>query len=421
MKNGVLFYLIVASVYLEAILAVLSSESIPVTLFQIIFIVSFFIFVGYKLLNDDFEVYYNDYAFLLVIFIAIIFVSLIYSADRLNGFVNAIRFIVLVVFAGFLTNLIVEKSQIKKGLIFASVLCMILAAISMGESLFNPDIVIQNFLSQGTKLTRSAAGGIFNDPNRFAASLFIPLAFGFSLMNSSINIKYRIAGGIIFLMILGGVVTSYSRSGFLAVVFISMINLYYFKKIKPFAYLALAAIIVVFFIPSLRLIFFTYSGRIIDLITGAGPDASSSIRVMLGIAGIKMFLNSYGLGVGFDAFNEHFTSYFTIQKSIGVVEPHNITYTVLAELGVHGFFIFAVIVFFLFRDAINNIKKSEEVMDRIIAVTLFSSFCGYVIFYQLYGGGLMDNILMFNIALILVHKRFLLSNNKAFHKPNFNF
>lgn len=408
MKNVITLYLLIAGIYLGSILAVLNSENFPVTLFQVILVLSMVAFVWYKIANKNFEFFTNDYAFVLLIFLSIMFLSIIYSTDRVSGFINIIRFVVLIVFAGFLTNLIVERNQIIKGLIFASLLCLILSMISMGESLLNPQVAIQNLLSQGTKLTRAAAGGIYSDPNRFAASLFIPVAFGFSVMNSRIDTKYRVAGGILFLLLMGGIISSYSRSGFLAVVFICSLNVIFFKRVRPFLLLFFSLIIVILIIPNLRLTMFSYLDRIIDLLSG-NIDHSSSIRILLGIAAIKMFLNSYGLGVGYDAFSIHFTKYFTVQESIGVVEPHNITYQVLAELGIHGALIFLVILFFLFRDAYNNIHLSEDVIDRIIAVTLYSSFCGYVIFYQFYGGALTDNMVMLNIALFLVHKRFLLS------------
>lgn len=412
MKNVIILYLLIAGMYLGSILAVLNSENFPVTLFQIILVLSIAVFVWYKIANKNFELITNDYAFVLLIFLAIMFFSIIYSADRTSGFLNAFRFVVLLVFVGFLTNLIVERKQIVKAIVFASLLCLILSVISMGESLFNPEVAIQNLLSQGTKLTRAAAGGIYSDPNRFAASLFIPVAFGFSVMNSRIETKYRVIGGLLFLLIFAGIISSYSRSGFLAVVLICSLNVIFFKRVRPFFLIFLSFIIVILLIPNLRLTMFSYLDRIIDLLTG-NIDHSSSIRILLGIAAVKMFLNSYGLGIGYDAFNVHFPKYFSVQESIGVVEPHNITYRILAELGIHGLLIFLVILFFLFRDAYNNIRLAEDVTDRILAVTLFSSFCGYVTFYQFYGGALTDNMVMLNIALILVHKRFLLSKDRT--------
>lgn len=408
MKNVIILYLLIAGIYLGSILAILNSENFPITLFQVILILSIIFFVWYKIANKNFELFTNDYAFVLLIFLSIIFFSIIYSTDRVSGFINASRFFVLIVFVGFLTNMIVERNQVVKALVFASLLCLILSVVSMGESLLNPEVAIQNLLSQGTKLTRAVAGGIYSDPNRFSASLFIPLAFGFSVMNSRIETKYRVFGGILFLLFMGGIISSYSRSGFLAVMLICSLNVYFFKRVRPFLLLFLSMIILILLTPNLRLTMFSYLDRIIDLLAG-NMDHSSSIRILLGIAAIKMFLNSYGLGVGYDAFNIHFPKYFTVQESIGVVEPHNITYQILAELGFHGLLIFLVILLFLFRDAYNNIRLSEDATDRIIAVTLFSSFCGYVIFYQFYGGALTDNMVMLNIALILVHKRFLLS------------
>lgn len=410
MKNVIILYSLIAGIYLGSILAVLNSDSFPITLFQVVLVLSIVIFAWYKIINKDFDFYTNDYAFVLLIFLSIMFLSILYSSDRVSGVLNATRFAVLIVFVGFLTNLVIERDQIIRGLIFASLLCLVLSMISMSESLFNPEVAIQNLLSQGTKLTRAAAGGIYSDPNRFAASLFIPIAFGFSIMNSRIENKYRVVGGVLFLLILGGIISSYSRSGFLAVVLICSLNVYFFKRMRPFFLLFFSAILIVLLIPNLRITMFSYLDRIIDLLTG-NMDHSSSIRVLLGIAAIKMFLNSYGLGVGYDAFNVHFTKYYTVQESIGVVEPHNITYRILAELGIQGLLIFLVILFFLFRDAYNNIRLAEDVTDKIIAITLFSSFCGYVIFYQFYGGALTDNMLMLNIGLFLVHKRFLLSKD----------
>jgi O-antigen ligase len=406
MKNGILFYLMIVGVFLQAILHLLGWEDIPLTLFQITFIGSFVFFIGYKIVNDDFEIHHNNYTLILLVFLSLIFLSLIYSDDRMNGFINATRFLVLLVFVGLLTNLVASRKHVIRGLIVISVLCVILSMMSVMESLLNPEVVIQNFLSQGAKLNRSAAGGIYDDPNRFAASLFIPLAFGFSVMNSRLDNKYRVAGGILFLVILGGIVTSYSRSGFLGVVMICVLNIYLFRKYKPFLVLGSVAFVIILSLPSLRMTMFSYSERILDLLAGAGDD-SSNIRVLLGFASIEMLLDSYGLGVGFDAFGDHFTSYYSVQKTLGVVEPHNITYTILAELGVQGFFIFVVLLFLLFRDSIVNVRNSRAEVDKIISITLLSSFFGYILFYQFYGGALFDTALMLNIGMMLSHKNIL--------------
>lgn len=406
MKNGALLYLLISGVFLGGILDVLNNENSVVSLFQVLFISSFIVFCGYKIINDDFNIYHNNYAIILIIFFGLIFLSLVYSEDRMHGFFNGVRFLVLLLFVGVITNLVISRRQIVKGLILGGFICVSLSTLSVGESLFDPQTVIQNFLNQGTKITRSAAGGIYSDPNRFAASLFLPIAFGFSVMNSRLDMKYRLAGGFIFLAILGGIITSYSRSGFLSVVVICVISIYFFRKFKPFLVLGLVGLIIVLAIPSLRLTMFSYSERIIGLLSGVS-DASSGIRVLLGLASIKMLIDSYGLGVGFDAFGNQFAYYYNTQETIGVIEPHNITYTIMAELGIQGLLIFSIIVFFLFRDAYNNIKESETSIDKIISVSLFSSFCGYVLFYQFYGGGLYDSILMLNIGLFLAHKKLL--------------
>jgi O-antigen ligase len=128
---------------------------------------------------------------------------------------------------------------------------------------------------------------------------------------------------------------------------------------------------------------------------------------MLGTAAIQMFFDTYSFGVGFDAFGEQFTKYYTLQQTIGVHEPHNITYTILAELGITGLFIFSALVFFIIRDAYENVKASKQNMDEILSISLFTSLIAYLVFYQFYGGALFDSALMLNIGLILSHKKIL--------------
>jgi len=405
-QTELLLYPIIIGIFLEAILAFLQAGNIPFTLFQVILIFSFVIFVIKKLIKKDLSVHVNYYTLPVLLFLSIIAFSLIYSADRETGVFNLFRFTVLIVFVNFITNFIESKSTILKGFVLATVICLLLAVYSVFESILNPEIAINNLTSGGLVKGRSAAGGIYTDPNRFAASLFLPLAFGFSLVNSRINYKYRLGGLIIFFVILGGIISTYSRSGFLGVALICLLNIVYFNRVKPLVLVGALVIGTVLVIPDLRLALFSYTDRIFGLLTG-GVDTSSSVRLMLGGAAIQMFFDSYLFGVGFDAFNEEFTRYYTTQQTITVTEPHNITYEILAELGLHGFLVFGTLIWFLMKDGFNNIRDSFHVEDKIIAVTLFSSFCAYLLFYQLYGGALYDTVWLLCIGLMLSHKKIL--------------
>lgn len=401
-----LLYPIILGVFLEYILALVESESFPVSLFQILFVLGFLHFALTRLIKKDFRLSFNEYGIPILIFLSIISISLIYSEGREGGILNLFRFIALLVFVWFIPNIIKTRKAILYGVLLATFVCVILSVYSLFQNIFNTEVAIQNFIGAGQKIERSSAGGIYLDPNRFAASLLLPLAFVFSLMNSRVDFKYRVLGGVAFIILLGGVFSTYSRSGFFAAFLTCVIIIKYFKQVKPFFLLSIITMGIIFIIPNLRLNFFSYSERILDLLTG-NIDTSNSIRVMLGIAAIQMFLDTYTFGVGFDAFGENFTQYFNLHQAVGVREPHNIIYTIMAELGIVGLLVFVVLVFFLIRDAYSNIAKSKDVTDKIISVTLFSSFMGYLLFYQFYGGALFDTALMLNIGLFFSHKKLL--------------
>lgn len=405
-KTELLLYPIIAGIFLEAILEVFQEGALPFTLFQLILIASLTIFFLVKIAKRDLNIYVSHYTIPVLLFLAIISFSLIYSEDRQTGTFNLIRFTVLVIFVGFLVNFIGQQKTIIRGLILASFICVVLAIYSIFEGILNPQIAINNLTSGGLVKGRAAAGGIYTDPNRFAASLFLPLAFGFSLMSSRIDFKYRVIGLIVFMIVLGGIVSTYSRSGFLGVILICFLSIFFFNRVRPLLLVGIVAISVVLVIPDLRIALFSYTERIFGILSG-NIDTSSNIRLMLGWGGLRMFFDSYLLGVGFESFNIDFARYYTSQQTVTVMEPHNITYEVLAELGLHGFLVFAALIWFLLRDGYKNIKNSLNVEDKIISVTLFSSFCAFLLFYQLYGGALYDTVWLLVIGLMLTQKKIL--------------
>ncbi len=410
-QNELLLYPVIVGAYLSGALGLLD-ETLPISLFQVAFLLSVSIFVLSRVIKKDLNWHFSNYGLPLLLFLIVISFSLIYSVDRVTGSYNLIRFVILLLLVGFVTNIIESPNVILRSIFTVVFLCSILAFYSLMENLFNPEVAIQNFMSAGMKIERASAGGLFSDPNRFAASLFLPLAFGFSLMNSKYSVPYRVIGGLIFFLMVAGVISTYSRSGFLAIIIICVISMRFFNRFKPFLILSLFALIVVLIIPNTRLILSSYADRIFQLLTG-NVDASSNIRLLLGSAAFQMFIDSYTFGVGFESFGEYFTNYFTVKESIQVTEPHNITYTVMAELGLHGLLVFGMLVFFLMRDAYENVKNAVTEKDRLLTVTLFSTLCAYLLFYQFYGGGLYDSILMLIIGFILAYKKYFANKEPA--------
>lgn len=279
---------------------------------------------------------------------------------------------------------------------------IIISCISILENILNPQIAIQNVLSSGLKIDRATAGGIYADPNRFAASLFLPIIYSFILVLTTDKIKTKIFFSFSIAVLIIGLVSSYSRSAFLSLGLTLLIITIYLKKVPQLSILSLIGLVIILSVQPLRSSFLLYGERILELLGGA-IDTSSNIRLMLGSAAIGMFMDSNMIGVGFGAFSENFISYFSTQESVGVVEPHNVFYTIFAELGLIGFLIFILILVKIFADGVQVINN-VDLKTKPLAITLLASFSCYIIFYQFYGGALYDAFIYLIIGIILMLK-----------------
>jgi O-antigen ligase len=167
------------------------------------------------------------------------------------------------------------------------------------------------------------------------------------------------------------------------------------------------------FIPQFQILFANIVNRIYDIFAGS-QDKSSLIRVYLALGGVYMFFNSFLLGVGFRGFTVAFPYYISAELTEGIVEPHGLFYTLLAELGIVGFLMYFFILLKIGKDSYYNFRNSEEIFEVMISSTLFTAFITYLIFYQFYGGGLMDNNFWVIVSLIYSLKYFLARKRKSY-------
>jgi O-antigen ligase len=400
-KPWIMTFFIAAGSYLGSSFYFAEGSPLPVSLFQFFLFAALGLYLLHVLYFSTVHIRYTGYELPVLLFVALIFLSLIYSPDRESGLINALRFVVLLIFSGYVINTVRSVkvvSGILMTLVFLSILFSGFAAL---ETIFNPQIAIQNLTAAGMKVERASVGSLYNDPNRFAAILFLPAAFTFSVVNSDLGYKYKAISAVCFLIILAGLFSTFSRSGFLSFVIITLIIVTLFKNWKNATIVGFLLLLIVLAVPQLRNVLFLNIERVLSVLTGAGDD-SSGIRVMLGMAGVQMFIDSFFLGVGFDGFSEYFTNYYTLQESIGVYEPHNITYTIMAELGLIGLFFYLFYLYVIFFHAWRNVKLASAQLEKVVATALLSAFTAYTLFYQFYGGGLLDSNLMLIQALIFV-------------------
>jgi len=402
----ILIYPIIFGMFLGGILNLSENSSLPLSIFQLSLIFAFAFAVLNRLVQQDTSYYSAGYFPIILVFMAVISFSLIYSSDQINGTLKLFRFIILCLFIFFLSNVIIEKKSIYRLLVFTAIMGSIISLFSVFEYVLNPEIAIQNFINSGIKIERTDAEGLFSDPNRFAAALILPIAFTFTLSNTGNNTRIKIFALISFVIMMGGVLTTYSRSGLLAILLALIIIIIKTNKTRLLIVLISSFLLMVLLVPSMRYLAISYSERFISLFSGS-IDASSNIRIMLAIGAVMIFVNSKMLGTGFESFNVEFRKYFDSLETLGVEESHNIFLTIFSELGLIGGLVFIYIVRMIIIDSKKCIDMSKSNDEREISITLMSSLWGILLFYQFYGDALFDNILMLIIGLSFAMKKIL--------------
>lgn len=395
---------VVAAAYLGGVFYAAEDSPIPLTLFQLVYIPSFALWIMHKLFRGDLHFKRTGIENWVAAFLAVLFFSLIYSESQLEGLFHVIRFLVLCTLVIYLINTITTKRGLMILLGVAVVIATGLAAASAITTILNPEIAAMNFLFAGQRFAGRAAIGD-SDPNFFATTFFLPIMIATAAAHSErLSVTARSAAIFLLVLLLAGLVSTYSRSSWVSVILGVFIIILYYRNLK-LAALGLAAFaLLLLFSPGLRLALTSVFIRFLDIFSGSSEE-SAGMRIVLGLAALKMFFSSYGLGVGFESFSPVFDRINETYGMFGVNEPHNILYQVLAEMGVAGILVFFGLMFVLFRTAWRTVKRSGTVRDpwfEVVAIGLFSTLLAYFVFHQFIPRFLTNNTMMITIALIFV-------------------
>ncbi len=402
-KPYITIILLIIASYMGYIGSILFGDGLKISLFHVFLIIAFIVFIYRMMFLKKTKIYYAGIEGELILFLAIIFLSIIYSSDRAGGLFEAFRFLILALMLYLVINSQNNFKHIKKLFITVVIVSFILGVSSILQG-FRPENILINLLSQGRKLHSRASINVA-DPNIFASHFFIPIAFLTALVTKKdIEIKNKLLPLIVLPIMFAGVAATFSRSAWVAIFFIVILNVLMNKQYKIILISIFLFIIVLLILPQARLILQSVIQRFINIFSGMQDD-SSRIRILLFLSSIYMAFDSYLLGVGMDGFAEHFTIYFSKFESIHVIEPHNIFYTVFAELGLFGLILYLWLMYKIGYTAYYNYKKNMIGIDGVINLSLFIIFLSYLIFYQFYDGNLFDNNFWIIVGMIFVVKK----------------
>mgnify|MGYP002640910917 CR=1 FL=1 len=237
----------------------------------------------------------------------------------------------------------------------------------------------------GASSTNRVSGPI-NDPNYYALimSVLVPLALDRIWHEKN---RWMKAFSIwAFVATAAAVMLTYSRSGFVILVFVlGLMFLYRAPNFKNFLILLLISLVLIQFVPT------QYTDRL-ESLTSFLPGSNNNLREDAAIrgrasellVGWNMFLDHPILGVGYDNYPIYYQQY---SRQVGL-DPraeersaHNLYIEILAETGIVGLIFFLAIIFITVRDIYWAVKKlhSQGLFDIAdMSAAMGISFVGYL-------------------------------------------
>jgi putative inorganic carbon (hco3(-)) transporter len=400
-------FLIIGGSYAGNALHLFEGFTVPISLFQLFFLSGLFLLVLNRIYTGQFNFRLSGLELELSLFSALMFLSIIYSPEPDDALLFAVRTVVTALLLYFILNVVEHKNELPVILAFVTVLGLGLAIFSIRDGLMNPEAAILSAVSGGAKLF-SRASTTQTDPNVYATYFFLPIAFSSCIIVSKVKMSYRIVCAIFLVILVAGIASTFSRSSWVSVILMLVLIALIYRQVKLFVWLGIFGVIALILLPDLRITALNIIQRFTDIFAGSTDD-SSRIRVVQMYAAVQMFIDTNMIGVGLRGYAVSILDFYSYQELIGIVLPHNVTYTVLAELGLIGIMLFLFIIYRLTRDSYLNIRYASDELSRVVATSLFVSLMAFFMFFQFIGGGLPDNNVWLIIGLVYATKHTLLS------------
>lgn len=398
-KPVLLLFFIATGSLLGNLVHIAEEGLIPFSLFQIFYLAGLGLFVLKWFMNRCAPVRLTGLEIELALFFSLVFLSLLWTPDAERGFLHAIRVFALSGLLYLFVNWIDTPRQITWLVVSLVAVGGVLALIAIYNTINNPLAIIVTVLTDGSRVAARARVGQV-DPNIFASLFFLPLSFTASVAFSRMGYSMRATGAVAFLVLFAAVLVTYSRSAWVAVLLTTLVLAVMNRQYGLFIVAAAGVALLLAVYPDARMLLSNVLERFVRLFTG-GVDTSNMGRIMLLDGSIRIFFDSWLIGVGWRGFPDAFLNYYTLQQTLGVYEPHNVLYLVYAELGLIGLLLFVFIVYKLFWLAWNNISMSYNEETRILSQALFGALLAYAVFYQFIGSGFLDNQLWITTGLII--------------------
>ena len=191
-------------------------------------------------------------------------------------------------------------------------------------------------LVEGNRV-RGAVGGMFENPNDLALNLVTFLAPTMFIIFQEKRASRRLFACAMAVAMLAAIVCTKSRSGFLGLIAMAAVVLYYMAQKKP----AIVVGVVLAACMSLPVMPSSFWDRMDSIVNAEeDPTGSRAARIRLFDQGVEVFLENPITGIGAGQFR-NYTGPVMVEKWR---VTHNVWLEVAAELGMFGLAIFAFMV-----------------------------------------------------------------------------
>jgi hypothetical protein len=247
-------------------------------------------------------------------------------------------------------------------------------------------------------ITIHRAGGPIGNANRYGQIMVVLLPLGLFRFWNENSLRMRLLAVVFTLLILSGVVLSYSRAAFVTILLLLIVMTFmrYIRPAQLIMSVLLLLIVTLFAAPGYWTRMDTIRGAegLFTKNASAKPDAVTRSRVTETLAALYVFFDYPILGVGPAQYSKYYSieymgiSEIAFRRITKTRRAHCLYTELAAETGIIGFSLFMAIVLFimvhLMKARRHWINKSPELSDLATAILLsIIAYLGTAVFAHL--------------------------------------
>ncbi|NOG43617.1 MAG: O-antigen ligase family protein [Calditrichaeota bacterium] len=382
------------------------AAAFPLTVFQVFLLVSILFYLLKKLLTNDLSFSIEPNIIYIFLFLLLLLIYTLFSLDKERAFFFLMSLTILAFMTYLVKDLLLESKYYRYFFNITIFIVACLSVYSIIQFIKDPSSLLLNALNTESKVFGRSVS-VWTDPNDFAMILVLPLLFIIArvlIFNKNQNNWILSLYVFLFVLLFSTILTTYSRSGWLSFFLGSIFLFILTKNLKKLGLLFFISIILISILSLNEVFYQAIINRVLS-ITNVSFNVSNTSRIFLAKAGWEMFTDSNFLGYGYFSFPVLAHKYFNPVLSLGVIESHNITLTVLAELGIFGFFTFYSMIFSFFKFGWRLTQTGVDSEVKLYSAVLTSYLFSLLVYYQFYAGCFHNNYMWFIFGALMALKK----------------